>query len=311
MKHGSHSITRTFFLTFSSCFISACLNDRAGADFSYSAAGGYGAQISVSVVGSETVNVTSGSISASGKSDFNESSGLVNLNINEFEGIPSVTTLTIANATGVATSQALGIFSPNPIENISSGEGGVTGLNLGIGRLSTAITPGYFAVSISASALNSSSSIAGEIAGASMEGISTFADLNISVLGAPVNLAVLPGAVVDANLISFAPNTFVALSALGTGARLYLNEQIKSKDQFGNFSITTNALRLDLDAVQLAPGVGVLSSDVVLGNSFAIAAVPEPGSILAICVAGASMIGFRCRKKRNAVIEDRVDLQTS
>lgn len=139
--------------------------------------------------------------------------------------------------------------------------------------------------------------------------------MSISVLGTPLNLSSF-GTVVGEQ-ISFAPNTYVALNAFGlAGAGLYLNEQIRTSDDFGNYSIVTNALRLDLDAVSLGAGVGLLNGDVMLGHSQAnvmadLSAVPEPGSILAICVAGASMIGFRRRKKRNAVIADGANLQTS
>lgn len=277
---------------------------NATAEFISASAGGYGAQVQVgvTVLSADLLSLTPSQVSSqSGPPNFSSSSGLVNLNLNSSIGLPPITQLSLANVSGVGESSSSGTFSPVLSSNAVTGTGGVADFSLGIGRVSV-LGSGQYAVEIGAGALSSTSSIFGTSSDVSVEGFSTFESLSVSILGTPLNLAQFGTEV--GQTISFAPNTFIALNAFGlAGAGLYLNEQLRTVDDFGNFSIVTNALRLDLDAVNLGGTVGLLNGEVVLGHSNAMvvadtSTVPEPGSVMAICVAGAAMYGFRRKKNK-------------
>ena len=300
MRISYNWVTRTVIaaLTVIACF-PACRNSVQG-EFLSASASGYGAQVKVgvaNVLSTDLLAITSSQqSSSSGPPSFSRSSGLVNLNLDA-----NVLVLSLANVTGAAQSQTLGTFNTDINQSISRAHGGVTNLSLGIGRVTLPFTNFSNTISINAGVLNSTSTISGQNNAIQMTGTSTFQSLSISVLGTPINLANY-GTVVG-NTVTFTPNTYIGLNALGlAGAGIHLNEQIKTFDNLGNYSVATNALRVELSGVTLGGGVGLLQGDVVLGQSqtavFAnVSSVPEPGSIMAICAVGVTMLGFKRRKK--------------
>lgn len=198
----------------------------------------------------------------------------------------------------------------------ASGNSTATGLTLDI--LNTLLAPPIgiampgTAVSISASALNSTSTVSGDYGSLSSTGSSYIADLAITLFGTPL-IILGPsdfGLITDVNGgLSTSPN-FEALNVGGiVGLNLILNEQTGSCTNT-LCDLTVNALRLSFDAVDISSfglptnGLlsGTLSGDITLGHSYSqLAAVdnsvavstPTTVSLFALALLG---VAFSNRK---------------
>ncbi len=200
------------------------------------------------------------------------------LNVNA--GIPLVASANV-NATtlyGDATFDGATVF----------GQGGVTGLNLGVNLLNLfGSTP---VLGLTNATLYSTSTITGDYGSLSAVGDSTITQGQLNVLGHLLDLSVYADA---------APNTVVDVAGLLglTGVHLTLNEQIGGTCSSFACAIETNALHLVVDPL----GLNVVGADIVLGHSMAevTAAVPEPGE-WGMMLVGLGMLGSFGRRRRQA-----------
>ncbi|MGJ8671829.1 hypothetical protein [Rubritalea sp.] len=115
--------------------------------------------------------------------------------------------------------------------------------------------------------ITSTSSSTGSYGALSSTGSIELADVTISVAGVNFNL--------DS---SYAANTTLDISAAGvTGITILLNEQTQEGDGVEYTWLTTNAIRVVFDALDLESGLGVANGEFIIGQSFSsITAVPEP-----------------------------------
>lgn len=150
----------------------------------------------------------------------------------------------------------------------------INGLNATVGEFLPLLGSAPL-VAITADTIEVISSLSGDFGAMATLGSMFVEDLQINVLGSVVDLS----AVIDDGFV--AANTQIALDAFGlAGASLTLNQQIASGDGINTFGIETNAIALNLNAVNVGGFTG-LNGDVVIGHTAAsVAAVPEPSSLL-------------------------------
>lgn len=160
---------------------------------------------------------------------------------------------------------------------------GLTGSASGsstVNGLSIAVIPGVLflddLITITATTIASTSSSGGSYGSLDSTGSSTLQDLQIWIGGTAITL--------DANA---GPNTMVDVSAGGiAGIQIVLNEQIETGDGVASSGMTTNALRVSLDAISFG-GFNGISGEVIVGHSAsAVTAVPEPNAALLVGAAG-------------------------
>ena len=172
-------------------------------------------------------------------------------------GDNALTASASSNVTGLATT------------GVSTGSSAVNNLAITVVPAVVPITPSL--LMISSDTISSTSSSSGEFGSLTSTGATVLENLAIEVTGISVTIPVNP-----------APNTELVLAGLGidagivAGLSIILNEQIVTGDGSGTTAITTNALRVELDALSLGLVSGV-DGDIVIGSSTSsLTAVPEP-----------------------------------
>lgn len=149
-------------------------------------------------------------------------------------------------------------------------------------------------ISITADAIDVSSTVSGDYGALVATGSLDVTNLVIRVAGTLV--ATLNG--------SIAPNTGVALTGALLGTSVILNQQSTTGDGLNSLALTTNAISLDLTAINVA-GLGALAGNVTVGPTFAslqAAAVPEPSSAILMSLVGAGGFLVHRRSKRKAAL---------
>ncbi|MFC5051432.1 hypothetical protein ACFPK9_12530 [Rubritalea spongiae] len=164
----------------------------------------------------------------------------------------------------------------------STGAGSVTGLSfsLGTGGLISLSTGGAGDV------ISSTSSSSGSYGSLSSIGTSTLENVTLNIGSTSFNLS-----------STYSPNTELNVSAAGVaGVRVFLNEQTVSGDGISDSYMTTNAIRIDVDAVDLGGSLGIVSGDIIIGQSMSgLDAIPEPQAAVSIGLAGMLLL-LRRRK---------------
>lgn len=174
-----------------------------------------------------------------------------------------------------------------------------TGLSTGsssVNNLAVTVVPEVLFVtpsllSITSSTIGSTSTSSGEYGALVSTGTSVLEGLAISVAGISVTIPLNPE-----------PNTVLVLAGLGidsgivAGLSIILNEQTVTGNGIGGTQITTNALHITLDALQLGLVSGVDGDIIVGSSSSSLTAIPEP-SVFAL-VGAASLALVRRRRNR-------------
>lgn len=143
-----------------------------------------------------------------------------------------------------------------------------------INGLSLEIVPGVLLtpdlLSITSTTIGSSSTSNGAGGILTSFGASTIEDLAITVAGVAISIPANP-----------APNTALVINVPGvSGISIILNEQIVSGNGTTLTGITTNALRVSLDAVSFGT-VSAINGDIIIGQSSSgLQAIPEPAAAL-------------------------------
>ncbi|MGJ8695324.1 MAG: hypothetical protein ACSHYF_03340 [Verrucomicrobiaceae bacterium] len=152
-----------------------------------------------------------------------------------------------------------------------------------------ALTPDF--LSLSSTAISSTTSSTGQFGALSSTGSVVLTDLVIVVDGVTLALASNPP-----------PNTIVDLAASGitdtdilANLTIILNEQVATGDGLESTGLTTNALRISLGAIDLGlPGGNVVSEIIAGQSSSSMSAVPEP-SVFALLAFFPGMMLLRRR----------------
>jgi hypothetical protein len=235
-----------------------------------------------------------GNAAGAAPAPYGETAHVASVNLDSGSFLAGLATL-LHVGTGVIDSGATS--NVDGILNAAISSGSTTIDNLGVG---VAEFPVSTFLSISATTLTSNSTVTGGYGGLNATGSSLVTGLKIDLLG--VNLITT-----DANAnVSLAPNTGVDVNGL-VGLTVMLNEQIVTGDGFSSRGITTNAIHLHFDGVNLdlgLSGIASLSGDVIIGHSDAmLQAVPEPSSLI-LCGAGVAILGIGGLRARRRPLKD-------
>ncbi|MFC5051415.1 PEP-CTERM sorting domain-containing protein [Rubritalea spongiae] len=216
--------------------------------------------------------------------------------------VPDTDTGTVSNlSVGIGTLGALGyveasVIDAEALSNVDGvsasgntvGSSSVTGLELSLVS-GVLFAPNILTISsTSGTAISSSSSVTGSYGSLFTLGESELEDVTLSIAGIDFNLAT-----------SYAANTLLDVSAAGlAGISVHLNEQIVTGTGTESYSLVTNAMRIELDAVDLGGALGLISGDIIVGQSFAeMNAVPEPSTTLSL---GLGAVGMLCIRRRRS-----------
>lgn len=250
--------------------LSLAVANSASATIVSASSSGYGLDVDVRALGLHLdVGPLPTGVSGTAPSPYNVPGSVTNLNVTS--NIPVV-------VGGAVTASAVNASAFSNVNNLpgsrtTSASGGVVGAGVSLTTLPV-IPPGVNLLGLNAT-LSSTAQISGDFGSLLATGTTTITNLGLTINGIPLNLSAYVN-------VPIAPNTSVNLAALGVAnATLILNEQIIAPD---NSSITVNALRLNLNLVNLITG------SVTMGHSQAqvLAAVPEAGS-MSLC--GAAFCG--------------------
>ncbi|MDF3128788.1 PEP-CTERM sorting domain-containing protein [Kiritimatiellaeota bacterium B1221] len=123
--------------------------------------------------------------------------------------------------------------------------------------------------------IRSSSSVTGSYGALLGVGQSELGDVTLSISGVDFNLS-----------NRYAANTLLDVSAAGVaGITVHLNEQIISGTGLDGYSLVTNAMRIQLQSFHLGGGLGLVSGDIIVGQSSAqMTAIPEPGTLWSLVI---------------------------
>lgn len=273
----------------------------------------YVLEAEVNVLGILSTTAQAGSLGDIAPAAYNTSSSAIPLNVNlgtsvSVLGIGSVS-LTAVNATGV--------FNSTITSNVDGGAGSRTTtafsqiagsggpFSLTVGDTQALILNPAPLLQLTASAIQSTTSVSGDFGTLSGSGSSVIADFGLSINGgAVINLtSLLTGAGYSlgtdflANGTILASNLTVDLNLLGlAGTSLVFNRQVAIGDGISSLQYETTALYLDVNST--LPLVGeALDADIELGKSIAsqdaVAAVPEPGSAVLFALGILTLLGHR------------------
>ncbi|GAA5481019.1 hypothetical protein Hsar01_00224 [Haloferula sargassicola] len=144
------------------------------------------------------------------------------------------------------------------------------------------LTPDF--LSITSDTITSTSSSSGDFGSLVSTGSAIIENLSITIAGTDL--------LVGINNPS--PNTVIVDAGGIAGLTIVLNEQIPSGDGISSTGMTTNALRVSLDAITVG-AVSGLTGDIVIGQTTSgLAAVPEPAVSL---LGGLGLIGLLRRRR--------------
>lgn len=225
--------------------------------------------VDLSLLGLLHVPIHIGETQGVAPAPFQDSTGLLSVNINAGVNIPLVAGVNVITLLGVAEAQTESDVKAEPTtslaqatatSNLAGANGGSFSLKVGsvnlLGLLGRGISlPAV--LEIRARAVGSQSSVVGEPSQLATDGFATLADASLYISGAhALNLPLNPP-----------PNTGIDLQVLGlAGVTLMLNEQ-RVVRQTGSAEIETTALAVRITALQLAPGVPTLSGEIRIGQS--------------------------------------------
>ncbi len=204
--------------------------------------------------------------------------------------------VTVADVqTGLVTSTATSNVDGLSGSRTATGEHVINGLDLSIVE-----TLGVAdLLSISATTLEVSSEVSGDYGGLGSVGSLYVEDLIISVAGIAI-----PGYGGLGVTGFIAANTGVALTGPLLGTSLILNQQIVTGDGINSLSLTTNAISLDVSAINIDL-VGALTGTVTVGPTSAslqASAVPEPSSAILLSLVCAGGVWVRRRVKQKTAL---------
>lgn len=188
-------------------------------------------------------------------------------------------------STGLMTATASSNVDGLPGTRIASASDTINTLSLGVVNTLNALTqqPLTSFLNVSATTIDSSSSVSGNFAAFSALGSAPIENLKIAVQG--VTVLDLTGQ----GVVNFAPNTAVTLVTPIAGLSIVLNEQIPAGNGAETRGMTTNAIDIRFNNVGVS-GVGTLNGSILIGHSEAqLTAVPEPAS-LALCGIGLGLV---------------------
>lgn len=226
------------------------------------ASDGYGLDVDLSVATLVSLNPDRiGETSGTAPPVYNQVTTGVPINLSA--GVPLV--LNLAAISGTAGSTAVSDVDGNSGSRSTRASAKVEALSLEVGDLPLVGS----LVSLSADAIESSSTVSGASATLAATSKVSLANLNLKVLGTAITLPV--------NLDNVAPNTALQINIpAAAGMTIVLNESVTTGNSVDGYSISTNAIRIKLNAVNLGL-VNVLNGDIIIGHSEASQGVDSDG----------------------------------
>lgn len=193
-------------------------------------------------------------------------------------------------ATGIHATAGVGLLYGDAtfVGDQVQGKGGVSDLDLAVKTYLFGI-PTSTLIGLSDVTLESVSTVSGDWGSLSAVGHSTITNATLNILGVNFDIAAMAAA-------NSGPNADVSGLLDILGVHLVLNEQIGGACSSFDCQITTNALHLWVDPLNL----GLAGVDIVIGHSMAqVAAVPEPEQ-WGMMLAGLGLVGFVVRRRKQA-----------
>ncbi len=290
--------------------VSLSLVHAARADVTSGTSGSYGLRgnVEVELLAAPilTTTVGAGTLTGAAPNPYNTTQSGVSLGTN--------IGVSVSAALSVDAVQSTGVFNGNVFSNVDGGAGirttsattGIANLGLNVGDVQLLILDPPAALSLTATAINTSSTIMGDYGAFTSAGTSQITGFGLALNGgAVVNLTSLLGGagftlgtdfLADGTLLT--SNMSVDLNALGlAGASLVFNRQVTSGNGISSLGLETTAIYLDLDA-GLGSSVN-LDTDIAIGQSTAaqggVSVVPEPGSAILFALGIVTLLGHRRR----------------
>lgn len=272
-----------------------------------------GLEVEVTILGILNTTGQAGSLGAIAPAAYNTSSTAVpvNLDLGTSASIGGIGLVTVdaVNATGV--------FNSTITSNVNGGTGSRTTtafsqiagsggpFSLTVGDTQALILNPAPLLQLSATAIQSTTSVSGDFGTLSGSGSSVITDFGLRLNGGAVinltNLLTSAGYSVGADFLAngtiITPNLTVDLSLLGlAGTSLVFNRQVAVGDGISSLEYETTALYLDVNST--LPLVGqALDANIELGKSIAsqaaVAPVPEPGSALLFALGIITLLSHR------------------
>ena len=281
----------------------------------------YGLRGDVDIVGGLiSTSLGAGTYSGSAPAPYSSSSSGIALNPNIGASVNLGLGIGVVDVTAV---NATGIFNSTISSNVDGGGGSrttsaftqITGsggpFNLTVGDTQALVLNPAALLTLSATAIESTSTVMGDYGGFTGSGSSVITNFGLSLNGgSTIDLtSLLTGAGYTLNTDFLAngtiltPNLSVDLTALGlAGASLVFNRQVSTGDGVTSLDFETTAIYLDVNST--LPLLGdTLDTQIAIGQSAAgqggISAVPEPGSALLFALGVVTLLGHRRRFSRS------------
>lgn len=280
----------------------------------------YGLRGDVDIVGGLiSTSLGAGTFSGSAPAPYSSSSSAIALNpnigasVNLGLGI-GVVDVTAVNATGIFNSTISSTVDGTAGSRTTSAFTQITGsggpFNLTVGDTQALILNPAALLTLSATAIQSTSTVMGDYGGFTGSGSSVITDFGLSLNGgAVIDLStLLTGAGYTLNTDFLADGTIltanlsVNLSALGlAGASLIFNRQTSTGDGVSSLDFETTAIYLDVNST--LPLLGdTLDTQIAIGQSAAgqggVSVVPEPGSAILFALGILTLLGHRQKFSR-------------
>lgn len=234
-----------------------------------------------------TVGVTVGpaaQVSGQTSPGYNNTGTLASLNTNVDLGLVSLVTAGLGLTTGVINTSATA--NGTLPTNTSTGSGYSEVNNLGINLYTSTFGLVTTALGLTSDKVTSTTTVTRLNGVNTLTGSSLLANLNLSVLGAPI--------------LSLGANGTVGINTVAydlAGLRILLNEQI-STNSGATQSLTTNAIHIFFNNFLLSGRT--LTGNIIVGQSFAqinVDPVPEPMTWTQM-LAGFALVGSALRRRR-------------
>ncbi|WFB35598.1 PEP-CTERM sorting domain-containing protein [Kiritimatiellota bacterium B12222] len=192
---------------------------------------------------------------------------------------------------GDVRADTLDAYAISDVDGVSSsaetvGSASVRGFELSLGSKDI-FTSGDLSIrSAGEQYISSSSSVTGSYGSLLALGQSELGDVTLSISGVDFNLS-----------NSYAANTLLDVSAASmAGITVHLNEQIILGTGLDSYSLVTNAMRIHLQNFNLGGGLGVVSGEIIVGQSSAqMTAIPEPSTIWSLVIGAVGLMFLRRR----------------